>query len=89
MKLIDLASKLKEDGGLEEILKNEIGKNDLEKILLNDDDDDNVGLSLRINFYSRYDGAAEKLKDKLITDKWNQLKKKALVKKKKRRREKR
>jgi chromatin segregation and condensation protein Rec8/ScpA/Scc1 (kleisin family) len=57
-------------------------------MFLNEDDKDDAGLSLRINFYSRYDGTAEKLKQKLITDKWNQLKTTVLKKKKAKKRKK-
>ena len=81
MKLINLASKLKEGGGLEELLNNEIDNNDLEDILMEEDEDEEKEMEKRMNFYKRYDEVAEKLKEKKIMDKWNELKKEAVLKK--------
>ena len=74
MKLITLAGKIKGDGALEEILRNEIGKQFYDEIVTQTDSGDNI-LKLKLNFYNRYEGIAQKLKDQLITDKWNNLKK--------------
>ena len=83
MKLINLASKLQEDGGLAEILENEIGKNHLNDLLMEERSEINGGLmSLRVNFFNRYDGAADKLRDKLIDQKWNDIKEVVALKKK-------
>lgn len=77
MKLITLASKIKEDGALEEIFRNEIGKKFYDEMVAHSETPEDNMLKLKLNFYNRYDGIAQKLKDQLITDKWNTIKKAA------------
>lgn len=63
MKLIKIASRIKEGGNLEDILKGDVDKKFYDMLIDESENPEQNQLKLKLNFYNRYHGIAQQIKD--------------------------